>query len=84
MTRGVLFESARVNPNNSKARCGMRRIVDALTWVFVVIAVSVAVYFTATRADVSAAGLADHNHRSEAQRAACQSCRYDVIVDEID
>jgi hypothetical protein len=56
----------------------MRRILDALTWLLVVIVVAGVVYLTAPRTDVSAAGLADHNHRSEAQRAACQVCQYDV------
>jgi hypothetical protein len=59
----------------------MRRILDSLTWVFVILAVATAVYFTSTKTDVSA-GIADHNHRSEAQRRACHTCRYDIGIEE--
>ena len=61
----------------------MRRILDSLTWAFVVFAVAAAVYFTSTKTDVSAS-IADHNHRSEAQRKACHSCRFDIGIEEID
>jgi hypothetical protein len=61
----------------------MRRILDSLTWVFVVLAVAAAVYFTSTKTDASA-GIADHNHRSEAQRRACHTCRYDIGIEDIE
>jgi hypothetical protein len=60
----------------------MRRILDALNWLFVVLAVTAAFYFTSNGTDASA-GVADHNHRSEAQRNACQTCRYDIGIEDV-
>ncbi len=61
----------------------MRRILDALTWVFVVFAVATAVYFASAKTDVSA-GVADHKHQSEAQRDACRTCRFDNGIEDTD
>ena len=60
----------------------MRRILDGLSWVFVVTAIVAAFYFSGARTD-STSEFADHRHVSERQRAACQRCRNDVMIQEV-
>ena len=60
----------------------MRRILDALSWLFVVSAIVSAFYFSGAKTD-SMSESGDHKHVTERQRTACQRCRNGVMIDEV-
>jgi hypothetical protein len=61
----------------------MRRVLDALAWVFVGAAIAAAFYLSSAKIEISS-GVADHKHVSEAQRAGCQSCPTDGDIEAVD
>jgi hypothetical protein len=61
----------------------MRRILDALAWVFVVSMIAAAFYISNAKSETTPE-VAEHEHVTEAQRAACQSCRTAAHIQEVD